>query len=169
MSSSASIACCGCVQAEMRQGLSYFHSTIFNSLPTFYRRIDTALKQVPLRPPASGITPVKFQCCIVQSCQAEWMQPLHWLLALHNISVPGTCPYHINTDVERALFLLTRSSAGLTESSLTATVLPPHTYWADLGSALRADRAADAAADAQPVQLWVVDGRRPRRQPIRDG
>lgn len=31
----------------MRQGLSYFHSTIFNSLPTFYRRIDTALKQVP--------------------------------------------------------------------------------------------------------------------------
>ncbi|EIE27459.1 PEPCase 1 [Coccomyxa subellipsoidea C-169] len=33
-------------QAEMRQGLSYFHSTIFNSLPTFYRRIDTALKQI---------------------------------------------------------------------------------------------------------------------------
>lgn len=32
----------------MRQGLSYFHSTIFNSLPTFYRRIDTALKQVPI-------------------------------------------------------------------------------------------------------------------------
>lgn len=30
----------------MRQGLSYFHSTIFNSLPIFYRRIDTALKQV---------------------------------------------------------------------------------------------------------------------------
>ena len=30
----------------MRQGLSYFHSTIFNSLPLFYRRIDTALKQV---------------------------------------------------------------------------------------------------------------------------
>ena len=34
------------VQAEMRQGLSYFHSTIFTSLPLFYRRIDTALKQV---------------------------------------------------------------------------------------------------------------------------
>jgi hypothetical protein len=32
----------------MRQGLSYFHSTIFSSLPTFYRRIDTALKQVPI-------------------------------------------------------------------------------------------------------------------------
>ncbi len=30
----------------MRQGLSYFHSTIFTSLPLFYRRIDTALKQV---------------------------------------------------------------------------------------------------------------------------
>lgn len=35
-----------CAQSEMRQGLSYFHSTIFNSLPIFYRRIDTALKQV---------------------------------------------------------------------------------------------------------------------------
>lgn len=34
------------MQAEMRQGLSYFHSTIFTSLPLFYRRIDTALKQV---------------------------------------------------------------------------------------------------------------------------
>ncbi|CAK0740175.1 hypothetical protein CVIRNUC_001230 [Coccomyxa viridis] len=33
-------------QAEMRQGLSYFHSTIFTSLPLFYRRIDTALKQI---------------------------------------------------------------------------------------------------------------------------
>ena len=33
------------VQAEMRQGLSYFHSTIFSSLPVFIRRIDTALKQ----------------------------------------------------------------------------------------------------------------------------
>ena len=32
----------------MRQGLSYFHSTIFTSLPLFYRRIDTALKQVCL-------------------------------------------------------------------------------------------------------------------------
>jgi len=36
-------------QAEMRQGLSYFQSTIFSSLPIFYRRIDTALKQVTLR------------------------------------------------------------------------------------------------------------------------
>ena len=30
----------------MRQGLGYFHETIFLALPTFYRRIDTALKQV---------------------------------------------------------------------------------------------------------------------------
>ena len=37
---------CKSMQAEMRQGLSYFHSTIFTSLPLFYRRIDTALKQV---------------------------------------------------------------------------------------------------------------------------
>ena len=35
-------------QGEMRQGLSYFHSTIFSSLPVFYRRIDTALKQARL-------------------------------------------------------------------------------------------------------------------------
>ena len=32
----------------MRQGLGYFHETIFLALPTFYRRIDTALKQVSL-------------------------------------------------------------------------------------------------------------------------
>jgi phosphoenolpyruvate carboxylase len=30
----------------MRQGLSYFHETIFPSLPVFYRRIDTALAQI---------------------------------------------------------------------------------------------------------------------------
>ena len=34
------------LQAEMRQGLAYFHETIFPSLPVFYRRIDTALKQI---------------------------------------------------------------------------------------------------------------------------
>ena len=33
-------------QAEMRQGLSYFHATIAPSLPLFYRRIDTALAQI---------------------------------------------------------------------------------------------------------------------------
>lgn len=33
-------------QAEMRQGLSYFHETIAPSLPLFYRRIDTALAQI---------------------------------------------------------------------------------------------------------------------------
>ena len=33
-------------QAEMRQGLSYFHETIVPALPTFYRRIDTALAQI---------------------------------------------------------------------------------------------------------------------------
>ena len=33
-------------QSEMRQGLSYFHETIFPSLPVFYRRIDTALAQI---------------------------------------------------------------------------------------------------------------------------
>ena len=33
-------------QAEMRQGLSYFHWTIAPSLPLFYRRIDTALAQI---------------------------------------------------------------------------------------------------------------------------
>ena len=30
----------------MRQGLSYFHETIFSSLPVFYRRIDTALRNI---------------------------------------------------------------------------------------------------------------------------
>lgn len=33
-------------QDEMRQGLSYFHETIFHGLPTFLRRIDTALKNI---------------------------------------------------------------------------------------------------------------------------
>lgn len=33
-------------QDEMRQGLSYFHETIFHSLPVFQRRIDTALKNI---------------------------------------------------------------------------------------------------------------------------
>lgn len=33
-------------QDEMRQGLSYFHETIFSSLPVFQRRIDTALKNI---------------------------------------------------------------------------------------------------------------------------
>ena len=33
-------------QAEMRQGLSYFHDTIWPALPVFYRRIDTALAQI---------------------------------------------------------------------------------------------------------------------------
>lgn len=32
----------------MRQGLGYFSETIFPALPSFYRRIDTALKQVRL-------------------------------------------------------------------------------------------------------------------------
>lgn len=35
-----------CVQDEMRQGLSYFHETIFASLPVFQRRIDTALSNI---------------------------------------------------------------------------------------------------------------------------
>ena len=30
----------------MRQGLSYFHETIFASLPVFQRRIDTALSNI---------------------------------------------------------------------------------------------------------------------------
>ena len=30
----------------MRQGLSYFQETIFDGLPTFYRRIDTALSKI---------------------------------------------------------------------------------------------------------------------------
>ncbi len=43
----------------MRQGLSYFHSTIFNSLPLFYRRIDTALKQVSAaKRPSLEFTPI---------------------------------------------------------------------------------------------------------------
>ena len=38
------------IQGEMRQGLSYFHSTIFPALPVFYRRIDTALKNIDQPP-----------------------------------------------------------------------------------------------------------------------
>ncbi|KAL6776785.1 PEPCL1 [Auxenochlorella protothecoides x Auxenochlorella symbiontica] len=33
-------------QDESRQGLSYFHDTIFHGLPVFLRRIDTALKNI---------------------------------------------------------------------------------------------------------------------------
>lgn len=40
------------VQGEMRQGLGYFHETICPALPVFYRRIDTALKQVTSLSPA---------------------------------------------------------------------------------------------------------------------
>ena len=47
----------------MRQGLSYFHSTIFTSLPLFYRRIDTALKQVrPLQKPAVCCDKARLMC-----------------------------------------------------------------------------------------------------------
>lgn len=42
----ASDAFMACVQDEMRQGLSYFHETIFASLPVFQRRIDTALSNI---------------------------------------------------------------------------------------------------------------------------
>ena len=34
------------MQDEMRQGLSYFHETIFEGLPRFLRRMDTALKNI---------------------------------------------------------------------------------------------------------------------------
>lgn len=34
----------------MRQGLSYFRSTILQGVPAFYRRIDTALKQIGAPP-----------------------------------------------------------------------------------------------------------------------
>lgn len=33
-------------QDEMRAGMSYFHETIWNGLPTFLRRVDTALKSI---------------------------------------------------------------------------------------------------------------------------
>ena len=33
-------------QDEMRAGMSYFHETIWNGLPTFLRRVDTALKLI---------------------------------------------------------------------------------------------------------------------------
>ena len=42
----------------MRQGLGYFHETIFPALPSFYRRIDTALKQVRIdTAPEAGVLP----------------------------------------------------------------------------------------------------------------
>lgn len=37
---------CLLLQDEMRQGLSYFHETIFYGLPVFQRRIDTALSHI---------------------------------------------------------------------------------------------------------------------------
>eukprot|EP00884_Botryococcus_braunii_P020823 jgi/Botrbrau1/7424/Bobra.0112s0023.1 len=37
-------------QAEMRQGLGYFRGTIIAELPVFYRRIDTALKNIGAPP-----------------------------------------------------------------------------------------------------------------------
>ncbi len=46
----------------MRQGLSYFHETIFSSLPVFYRRIDTALRNIgqPMLPIDHNL----FQVCL---------------------------------------------------------------------------------------------------------
>lgn len=34
------------LQDESRQGLTYFHETIYKGLPVFLRRIDTALKNI---------------------------------------------------------------------------------------------------------------------------
>ncbi len=47
-------------QDEMRQGLAYFHETIFKGLPTFLRRIDTALGNIgqPMLP--LDATPFRF-------------------------------------------------------------------------------------------------------------
>ncbi len=36
-------------QDEMRAGMSYFHETIWNGVPTFLRRVDTALKTIGLK------------------------------------------------------------------------------------------------------------------------
>lgn len=113
------------VQAEMRQGLSYFHSTIFPSLPVFYRRIDTALKQV-----SRADSPPYTSPCFEMS-----------MLPRYNL----------------------RECSGADAACQAAAVLPMDCVH------LSADWAAHAAADAQPVQLWVMDGRRPRRQPLRDG
>lgn len=33
-------------QDESREGLTYFHETIYSGLPVFLRRIDTALKNI---------------------------------------------------------------------------------------------------------------------------
>lgn len=33
-------------QDEMRAGMSYFHDTIWNGVPKFLRRVDTALKNI---------------------------------------------------------------------------------------------------------------------------
>ena len=62
----------------MRQGLSYFHETIFSSLPVFYRRIDTALRNIgqPMLPIDHNL----FQVCSsiiwgdMQSLPAIWTQ-----------------------------------------------------------------------------------------------
>ena len=71
-------------QAEMRQGLSYFHSTIFNSLPTFYRRIDTALKQVhaPLATLVSAIVGPKRVCSNMEMSLHACTVPQQWLAIL---------------------------------------------------------------------------------------
>lgn len=36
-------------QDEMRAGMSYFQETIWNGLPTFLRRLDTALKAIGIK------------------------------------------------------------------------------------------------------------------------
>jgi len=36
-------------QDEMRAGMSYFQETIWNGLPTFLRRLDTALKAIGVK------------------------------------------------------------------------------------------------------------------------
>ena len=61
-------------QAEMRQGLSYFQSTIFSALPVFYRRIDTALKQVTLCASAKLAEPAHR----LQSLGTEYWHSFRW-------------------------------------------------------------------------------------------
>jgi phosphoenolpyruvate carboxylase len=70
------------LQDEMRQGLSYFHETIFEGLPKFLRRIDTALKNIgqPMLPLDHCL--FKFgSWCVPNSCQL----PSHSRGAVGNI------------------------------------------------------------------------------------
>ena len=68
-------------QDESRQGLTYFHETIYSGLPVFLRRIDTALKNIgqPALPLDAKL--FSFGAARLGVAVNEWHSALMWLLS----------------------------------------------------------------------------------------